>query len=169
MTKIIIDEQFKAFLPALDAKTFSDLERDIINHGVRDAIVLWDGILIDGYNRHAICVKHDLPFRTVSMEFSSRDEVLIWIINNQIIRRNLTPLQLSYFRGVHYRAEKKIITNVDGRNQYKEVAAQNGHQPKMQSTATKLANHYDVSPNTIRRNSQLSESIDAIGEISPEA
>ncbi|MDR2569118.1 MAG: hypothetical protein LBD23_02315 [Oscillospiraceae bacterium] len=108
--EIIIDEQFKALLPALDAKTFSDLEKDILENGVRDAIVLWDGILIDGYNRHAICMKHDLPFRTVSMEFPSREEVTVWIIKNQIIRRNLSPLQLSYFRGVHYRMDRKIVT-----------------------------------------------------------
>jgi hypothetical protein len=58
---------------------------------------------------------------------------------------------------------------VDGKNQYKEVEYQNDTQPQTRSTAAKLGEKYNVSPITIKRNSRLSESIDAIGEISPEA
>ena len=42
------------------------------------------------------------------MEFDTREEVVIWIIRNQTDRRNLSPIQLSYFRGVHYNADKEL-------------------------------------------------------------
>ena len=92
MPDLIIDEQFKELLPALDAESFASLERNVLLYGVRDPIVVWNGIVIDGHNRYAVCMKHDLLFHTVKMEFSTREEVLIWIIWNQILRRNLSSI-----------------------------------------------------------------------------
>ena len=108
MRNIIIDAEFKRLLPALSKNSYSSLEYSILAHGCRDPLVLWNDILIDGYNRFEICTKHNIEFDTVDMQFDSREEVLIWIITNQVARRNLSPLQLSYFRGLHYNAEKKL-------------------------------------------------------------
>ena len=65
-------------------------------------------------------------------EFVLRDEALIWIISTQVARRNLTPIQLSYFRGVHYNADKRVVKNAAGANQHseKEVSTQNGYKPQ---------------------------------------
>jgi len=169
MRKLIIDEQFKELLPVLDEETFANLEENIILYGVRDPIVVWNGIVIDGHNRYEICMKHNLPFHTVEMEFPSREEVLIWIVWNQILRRNLTTIQLGYFRGLHYRADKTIVSKLRGRNQYSEVRPQNGVNPQNNTTARRLAEEHNVSRNTILRNARMSEAIDAIGEVSPEA
>ena len=108
MREIKIDEEFKTLLPALNAETYARLEENILEHGCRDAIVLWNDIIIDGHNRYAICTEHEIPYRTVDMEFGSREETLIWIITTQVSRRNLTPMQMSYYRGLHYRANKQI-------------------------------------------------------------
>ncbi|MDR2571688.1 MAG: hypothetical protein LBD23_15535 [Oscillospiraceae bacterium] len=89
MQNIIIDEEFESLLPKLDETTFETLENNLLEYGARDALVLWNDILIDGYNRYKICTKHNIPFNTVDMEFNSREEVLMWISNNQIARRNL--------------------------------------------------------------------------------
>ena len=168
MQHIIIDEEFKALLPALDEQTFSELEQNILQYGVRDPIVLWNDILIDGHNRYAICQKHELPFHTIDMEFDTREEVLIWIISTQVSRRNLTPMQLSYFRGLHHRADKQMVGSV---NQYTNQSAkpQNGGEQKPLSTSKRLAEKYRVSKNTIERDAKLSEAIDEIGKVSPEA
>ena len=56
-----------------------------------------------------------------------------------------------------------------GRNQYSEVEAHSEPQPKMKSTAERLANQYNVSRATIKRDAKAAEVIDAIGETSPEA
>lgn len=63
---IIIDPEFKYLLPPLDPESLAALEADILEHGCRDAIVLWNNILIDGHNRFEILTKHDLSFPTVS-------------------------------------------------------------------------------------------------------
>ena len=169
MPEIQIDEQFKSLLPVLDEQTYALLEESLLKNGCINPLVLWNGILIDGHNRYEICTKHEIPFETVEKEFASRDEALIWIISTQVARRNLTPIQLSYYRGMHYNADKRIVTNKTGINQHKEVEYQSGIQPQSQSTAARLAEQYNVSPMTINRDSQLARAVETIGESSPEA
>ena len=163
---IILDKEFQSMLPELDKETYKLLEESLIEHGCRDALVVWQGILIDGYNRFRICTEHDITFATVEMEFDSRENVLIWIISNQVARRNLTQMQLCWFRGLHYRAEKRIVKNASGINQYSEVNRQNVDKPK--STARRLSELYRVSSKTIERDRKVADTIDAIGEISPD-
>ncbi|MDR2713207.1 MAG: hypothetical protein LBB91_08875 [Clostridiales bacterium] len=169
MQQITIDQEFRDLLPALDQETYKALEENLIQNGCRDSLVLWNGILIDGHNRYEICVKHDIPFTTVEKVFASREEALIWIISTQVSRRNLTPIQLSHFRGLHYAADKKILSNESGKNQYIEVEEQNVPQPKNQSTAERLGKRYKVSSMTIKRDAKVAEAISAIGEVSPAA
>ena len=172
MPEITIDEEFKNLLPALDEKTYAMLEESLLENGCMHPLVLWDGILIDGHNRYEICQKHEIPFKTTEKEFASRDEALIWIITTQVARRNLNPIQLSYYRGLHYHADKRLVKNVAGNNQYEqmyEVKAQNGPKPQSGTTSIRLSDEYNVSKNTIKRDAQLANAIDAIGENSPEA
>jgi len=169
MNEVILDKQFQYLLPVLDENVFSDLEADILENGIRDSLVLWEGILIDGYNRYKIAQKHNLTFNTISMDFNSRDDVVIWIIKNQIVRRNLTPFQLKYYRGLHFHADRRLFINSEGTNQYSEDFRQNGGRPQTLATARKLAEIYNVSPRTIERDSRLANALTAIGEVSQEA
>jgi len=167
MREIIIDEEFKSLLPPLDKETSRLLEENILEHGCRDPLVLWNGILIDGYNRYRICREHNIPFNTVDKEFGSREEALIWIIGNQVSRRNLTPMQMSHFRGLHYKAEKKS-QGENNRFLQSRTKDQNGLLLSG-STADRLAEQYRVSKGTIKRDVKLAEGISMIGKVSPEA
>jgi len=166
MLTIIIDEEFKSLLPALDKETYAWLEENLIEYGCREPLVLWEGILIDGHNRYEISLKHGLPFNTVNMEFDSRDNVLIWIISTQVSRRNLTPFQLSFYRGLHYGADRRTHGDSD-RFTLPDPSGQNVH--LQESTANRLAEQYNVSSRTIRRDAQFAEAITAIGRTSPVA
>ena len=166
MPEIIIDEEFRNLLPALDGETYAWLEESILENGCWAPLVLWDGILIDGHNRYEICVKHDVTFNTIDMEFDSRDGVLVWIISTQVARRNMTPFQLSYYRGLHYMADKRVQgTN----NQYVKQSESGQSDPFQGRTASRLAMQYKVSPKTIRRDAVVAEAISAIGRASPDA
>jgi len=169
MQEIIIDEEFKKLLPELDKETYAWLEESLLEYGCQNPLVLWNGILIDGHNRYEIIKRHDLPFRTISMEFDSREHVIIWIISTQVARRNLTPLQLSHFRGLHYNTDKLIVKNDGGKNQHSELWDQNDPKARNKTTAQRLAEQYNVSQMTIKRDANVSNAIMAIGEVSSEA
>jgi hypothetical protein len=87
---MIIDPKLKAYIRPLSENEYQALESSIVADGCRDALVVWDGILIDGHNRYAICTKHDLAFDTVEMAFKNIDEAKEWMLLNQLGRRNLS-------------------------------------------------------------------------------
>jgi len=90
--EITIDDEFRDLLPPLMDDERERLMADINKNGCRDPLVVWKewGILIDGHNRYDICTTLDLSFETVEMSFPSRDDVKLWMIRNQLSRRNIT-------------------------------------------------------------------------------
>lgn len=151
MKEIILDEEFKHLMPPLGGEAYTQLTENLLKNGCLHALVLWKGILIDGYNRYEICSRHNIPYETVNMELPSREAAKLWIIELQAGRRNMTPTQLAYLRGCHYRTIKKLESSVNN------------------STSSQLAEMYRVSKGTILRDSKVSEAIDAIGDVSQEA
>jgi len=87
--EIKIDQEFKDLIPPLTVEEVLNLEQSILTEGCREAIILWNGVIVDGHNRYAICTKHGIAFKTEEKEFASRNDVRIWMIQNQFGRRNL--------------------------------------------------------------------------------
>ena len=90
---ISIDTEFKNLIPPLTAEEYAGLEESILSEGCRDAIVLWGETIIDGHNRYEICTKHGVDFRTVQKDFDDRNAAKLWMMQNQLARRNLTDFQ----------------------------------------------------------------------------
>jgi len=85
-----IEQEFKSVIPSLAPEEFAGLESSIISEGLRDALVVWNGIILDGNNRYEICKKHGIEFKTIEKEFKSVEDAKEWIIRNQFSRRNLS-------------------------------------------------------------------------------
>lgn len=85
-----VNEEFRKLIPALSDEEFTQLERNCLQDGIRDAIVVWNDTIIDGHNRYEIAKKHGLEFRTESKEFDTEGEVKEWMIMHQFGRRNLS-------------------------------------------------------------------------------
>lgn len=88
-----IDFEFRDLIPPLTAEEYSGLEESILRDGCRDALVVWGDIIVDGHNRYEICTKHNLPYQIAQKEFDDRDSVKLWIMQNQLARRNLNDFQ----------------------------------------------------------------------------
>jgi anti-sigma-K factor RskA len=86
----IIDPEFKGLIQPLSADERQQLEHNITTEGeCREAIILWGKIIVDWHNRYEICTRHGIEFGIREMEFESRDAAKIWILNEQLGRRNL--------------------------------------------------------------------------------
>ncbi len=90
---IIIDPEFAALIPPLTPDEFSGLEKSILEEGCRNAIIVWGNIIIDGHNRFNICSKHNIPYRTEYRDFPNREAAMLWMLQNQLSRRNLNDFQ----------------------------------------------------------------------------
>lgn len=115
-----IDPEFKDLIRPLRRKEYLQLEENILDEGCRDPIIIWNDYIIDGINRYSICTKYSIPFNTVSKDFSSREEVIVWICKNQLGRRNITEETRKYLIGRQYESEKIIDSkkNIHGKNQH---------------------------------------------------
>ena len=91
--EITIDPEFAALIPPLTPDEFSGLEQSILSEGCRDSIIVWDNLIIDGHNRYKICTEHNIPYRVETKDFKSRDEAILWMLQNQLSRRNLNDFQ----------------------------------------------------------------------------
>ena len=93
--QLVINKEFHELIPPLAPEEYKQLEANILAEGCRDALVAWNGVIVDGHNRYEICSKHNIPFTTKEMVFKDRDEAKEWIIRNQFGRRNLSPYERS--------------------------------------------------------------------------
>lgn len=165
-SKIVIREGLKSLIPPLSEEELNQLEENILKEGVRDPLVLWPVddhfVLVDGHNRFSVCQRHNLQFPFKKVSFKDEEEVHGWMVKNQLGRRNLSKEQQSYLRGLRYLQEKQQGKRIDLTSDQKD--------PKLEAeqTADRLAEEYNVSPATIKRDAQFAAGIELIGQENPE-
>lgn len=109
--EIKINEKFKELLSPLSEEELTRLEESLLKNGLENALMTWQGFIIDGHNRWSIIEKHNLAFHTINRdsEFETEDDVLEWIYTNQLGRRNLNANQRTVYIGELYELRKKKI------------------------------------------------------------
>lgn len=94
MENLKINEEFKSLIPPLTREEYYILEISIVAEGCREAIITWQGYIIDGHNRYEICKTHNIAFEVLEKDdFETESDVKLWMIYNQIGKRNLTNIQ----------------------------------------------------------------------------
>ena len=121
--ELIVVEELRQFITPLSDEEFKNLESNLLKQGCKDPLAIWETsqgvldknaqnpdevafVLIDGHNRYTICQKFGLDFKIVLLQFEGIEQVKDYMIDFQLGRRNLTPEQMSYFRGLRYNREK---------------------------------------------------------------
>lgn len=93
--QIEINQELKDLIFPLTSDEYQNLEKNIVEEGCRDALILWNNTMIDGHNRYEICIKNNISFNTVQKDFKDIEYAKEWIIINQFSRRNINPYQRS--------------------------------------------------------------------------
>lgn len=89
-----INKEFYNLIPNLSQAEASSLVASLRKEGCRYPIITWQGMIIDGHNRYAICKRLGIPFETIEHdELADEYEVQLWMIENQLARRNL-PIEV---------------------------------------------------------------------------
>mgnify|MGYP001054546587 CR=1 FL=1 len=111
---IEIDPELENLLPPLSKEDYQMLEQSLLQNGFMQystRIQLWcppeeeendndahpaKSYIIDGHNRYKICQKHNIDLPSWCFDwlcFDTKEEVKKYIYENQLARRNLTPIQ----------------------------------------------------------------------------
>ncbi|GAB3570737.1 hypothetical protein GCM10027578_27690 [Spirosoma luteolum] len=169
---IVVLPELKALIPPLLTGEREQLSANIHQEGCREPLLIWQttqgviensdkpdpiNVLIDGHNRYEICTAGGIDFRIALKDFETMQAVREFMIDNQLGRRNLTPEQMSYLRGLRYRNEKLDA----GRPTTSDTPSHTEVAPKKR-TKDKLAETFSVSSRTILRDSEYASGIDRL-------
>lgn len=150
--EIQINEELKSLLDPLTEKERETLEASIKAEGQRDDIIVWKegGMVVDGHNRLEVIRKLGLVPKVKEMSFPSIEAVKIWMMQNQLGRRNLTKERFHYFIGQLYNATKQS----------------HGGKIKPQDekkTAEIIGEKHGIAERTVRRAGDFAKGIDRVG------
>jgi hypothetical protein len=164
---IVILPILKDLIRPLDNDEIEQLKANILANGCQDSLKIWQTtqkiitpdsltneeqfVLIDGHNRYKICTENNLPFAVSIMKFQSLDDVISWMIDLQLGRRNMSPNEIAYYRGLKYNQEKKI----EKTDNFSATGAS-------LKTSQKLAEQYGINEKTIRRDAEFAKGVESL-------
>jgi DNA modification methylase len=144
-------QELESLIPPLSKEEFKQLERNILEEGIREPLITWNGILIDGHNRYRIAQENDMNYETLEKEFENINRVKEWMINNQFGRRNLSNYQRSVLalqlEDVFREKAKENLKLSEGKG--KQISAEVKVQPI--ETRQEIAKVANVSHDTIAK------------------
>lgn len=157
---LTIDPEFQDLIPQLNDDELKMLEESIVANGCESPLIVWNGVIVDGHNRYAVCQKHSIPFAVTEKSFDSREAAMLWMLRNQLGRRNLNSYQrselaLKFEPLIASAAEKRMLAGkaID--------PMQNSAQGQEKGTTRKqIAEIAGVSHDTIKKVKRLNESAD---------
>lgn len=148
---IELDEELRLFIPRPTKEEIAQLEANIVADGeIKEPVVVWGNILVDGYTRYDIARRLDMPFHLKRREFRDNDAAKAWMLRNQLGRRNLSPDQMSIIRGKLYNLTKEE----------REVGGKSYHQGE--KTSEIIANQSGVTEKTVRNDAKFAEAVEKL-------
>ena len=179
--KIQIDEELADLLPKLSEDDSSSLTQSLLDNGFDQKfgrIKVWfpedndgTGYIVDGHNRYKMCSKNGIELSDYCFEpvfFDSKEDVIKWMLENQLARRNLQTIQriaiAEKYRPIFEKQAKERQSEYHG-NQYdkKREVPQNfvevqNRKKQDNETNAKLAKMADVNRETYRQAKRVLDS-----------
>lgn len=97
MKELKINPELRDFIPPLSGEEKKQLEDSLLKYGYKGApIYIWNDYIVDGHNRYKLCKKHNIECPVEELLLGDNAtiiDVMEWMINTQLGRRNLPPQQ----------------------------------------------------------------------------
>ena len=150
-----ISPEFAKLIPPLTHTEKIRLESSLKKEGCREALVVWNGTLIDGHNRYKFCTANGIDFKVIQKDFVDEDEAKLWMIENQMARRNLNAAGMLVLE----RGRQEILARQADKR--KKAGKKLDHSVKRREgcgkTSEILAEKTGISPRTIERFNYISK------------
>ena len=167
MRELKFDPELKNLLPPLTDEEYKQLEKNIVDNGFdrNFPIMEWHGYIADGHNRYSICRKHDIEPVIGTLAYNTKEEVMEWMLDIQLGRRNLSPIQriavAEKYRPIYEKQAKERQSKYYG-NQYDNRSAIPSNLTEVQTnkkreneTNAKLADIAGVKPTTYKMGAKV--------------
>lgn len=163
MKELKINPELRDFIPPLSGEEKKQLEDSLLKYGYKGApIYIWNDYIVDGHNRYELCKKHNIEFPTEELilgDDATIIDVMEWMINTQLGRRNLPPAQRlavmnKFKRKIQEQAKSTQGTRTD------LTSSPNGEKVMSTHTDKELAKLAGVGTGTIARFNKVMKSDD---------
>ena len=175
-TFLEVDEELRLLIPRRTKEEREQLKANIAEAGeIRDPVMVWGHIVVDGMGRVEVARELDLPFNIKRLEFRDNNHCKGWMLANQLGRRNLTEQAVRLMRGELYNLQKDehggerkskcqpgILIDDDAKRP-KTSGNSSRCQPGILiddgNTAMRLAASFGTGTRTINRDGKLAEAV----------
>lgn len=165
-----IDPEFKRLSVPLSVEEEHKLEKSLMREGCKDPIIVWNGCILDGHKRYAVCSYEEIEYETVRMDFATREEAIIWMCKKRM--ENLTPddVMYKYLGGRRYACEKIRAQAIRKERRKQELEA--GTQPNTGTVPSgrvsiPLARELGINRTTIEKYGTFADSMEQIASKDP--
>ena len=140
---ISCDKEFDGYLPRRTPDERAQLAKLILRDGCLTPLIGWEeeGLLVDGYERYAICLEHDVPFEIEWRSFPNRDAVKLFMLELQLGRRNVTDAYRSVLIGLRGLLEKQLAAYGEKGKVIQRLADKEGVSTRQIERDIATANH----------------------------
>jgi len=161
-TELKIKPEFKDLIPPPSKEELEGLEKNILANGCEQPIKLWQGFIVDGHNRYHLCSKHTLPFKTEELKRENENQVILWIIDHQLDRRNISLFsrgRLINRKRAEYAkaAEERMLSGVAIDPPQNSGEGSQCSDRRSRETDRKLAKESGISHDTLSRIAKIEE------------
>lgn len=161
MRELKIDPELRDLLPPLTNEEYKQLEKNIVENGFdrNFPIMEWQGFIVDGHNRYDICKKHNIEPIIGTLAYKTKKEVMEWMLDIQLGRRNLTPIQkiaiTEKYRPIYEKqAKENSLSNLKQNTDVVKLPTRT-EKDNMGRTSEKLASIANVSEKTYRMGAKI--------------
>lgn len=161
MRELKIDPELRDLLPPLTSEEYKQLEKNIVENGFdrNFPIMEWQGFIVDGHNRYDICKKHNIEPVIGTLAYKTKEEVMEWMLDIQLGRRNLTPIQkiaiTEKYRPIYEKqAKENSLSNLKQNTDVVKLPTRM-KKDNMGRTSEKLASIANVSEKTYRMGAKI--------------
>lgn len=166
MKELKIDPELRDLLPPLTNDEYKQLEKNIVENGFDKnfPIMEWRGFIVDGHNRYSICQKHNIEYSVGTLAYKTKEEVMEWMLDIQLGRRNLSPIQriavAEKYRPIYERQARENMSFGGKSYSPKEGLQNSSTLPKEQKidVRAKLAKTAGVSTDTYSKGKKILDS-----------
>ena len=109
---LVTDRIFLSLSVPFGPERETEFEKSLLRDGCREPIIVWEGVIIDGYKRYRICAAEAIDFSVKEMDFPSEEEAVSWVCRRRIPEYPRHSVPYRYLVGRLYNAQKRIYREV---------------------------------------------------------
>lgn len=161
------DADFRNLIQPISRQEYLQLETDLIINGCQHPIITWDGYIVAGHNRYEICRRNGIPFCTVELHFSCKEEVMAWICRDQLERSDLPEVMQRFLIGVLYESEKAADKERTRFGSYQNIYGSGQEALSKTSTAIMIAKKYHLARVSVEKYGAFARALNEVGKKEP--